>query len=55
MGQALDGQALDTLFREARSFTKMQPRPVTDSWRPALAGLREVRLKADTVLHVRKA
>jgi 3-hydroxypropanoate dehydrogenase len=30
MGQALGDQALDTLFREARTFTKWQPRPVTD-------------------------
>jgi 3-hydroxypropanoate dehydrogenase len=30
MGHALDDEALDTLFREARSFTSWQPRPVTD-------------------------
>ena len=30
MGQAVDDKALDTLFREARSYTKWQPRPVTD-------------------------
>jgi 3-hydroxypropanoate dehydrogenase len=30
MGHALDETALDALFREARSFTKWQPRPVTD-------------------------
>ena len=31
MGQSLDDRALDTLFREARTFTKWQPRPVTDA------------------------
>jgi 3-hydroxypropanoate dehydrogenase len=30
MGQRVDDKALDTLFREARTFTKWQPRPVTD-------------------------
>src|SRR6202171_3872309 len=30
MGQQVDDRALDTLFREARSYTKWQPRPVTD-------------------------
>jgi 3-hydroxypropanoate dehydrogenase len=30
MGQALDDPALNTLFREARTFTKWQPRPVPD-------------------------
>src|SRR4051812_9414673 len=30
LGQALDDKALDTLFREARSYTKWQQRPVTD-------------------------
>ena len=30
MGQRVDDSALDTLFREARTFTKWQPRPVTD-------------------------
>src|SRR2546422_10934386 len=30
LGQTLDDKALDTLFREARSYTKWQPRPVTD-------------------------
>ena len=30
MGQAVDDNALDTLFREARSYTTWQPRPVTD-------------------------
>ncbi len=30
MSQPVDGRALDTLFREARSYTKWQPRPVTD-------------------------
>src|SRR6266516_4015024 len=29
MGQ-LDDKALDTLFRDARTYTKWQPRPVTD-------------------------
>jgi 3-hydroxypropanoate dehydrogenase len=30
MGHPVDSTALDTLFREARTFTKWQPRPVTD-------------------------
>ena len=30
MGQPIDDAALDTLFREARTHTKWQPRPVTD-------------------------
>jgi 3-hydroxypropanoate dehydrogenase len=30
MGQKVDDKALDTLFREARSFAKWQARPVTD-------------------------
>ena len=30
MGQILEGKALDTLFREARTYSKWQPRPVTD-------------------------
>jgi 3-hydroxypropanoate dehydrogenase len=30
MGQKVDDAALDTLFREARSYTKWQPRPVTE-------------------------
>jgi 3-hydroxypropanoate dehydrogenase len=30
MGQTLDDKALDVLFREARSHSKWQPRPVTD-------------------------
>src|SRR6266478_3148695 len=30
MARAVDDAALDTLFREARSYTKWQPRPVTD-------------------------
>ncbi|TMQ55142.1 MAG: malonic semialdehyde reductase [Candidatus Eisenbacteria bacterium] len=30
MGQTLDDKALDTLFCEARSYAKWQPRPVTD-------------------------
>ena len=30
MGQTVDDTALDTLFRGARSYTKWQPRPVTD-------------------------
>src|SRR5947208_4150491 len=30
LGPTLDDKALDTLFREARSYTKWQPRPVTD-------------------------
>jgi len=30
MGQRVDENALDSLFREARSYTKWQPRPVSD-------------------------
>jgi 3-hydroxypropanoate dehydrogenase len=30
MGNAVDNRALDTLFREARTFAKWQPRPVPD-------------------------
>jgi 3-hydroxypropanoate dehydrogenase len=30
MGQTLDAAALDTLFREARTYTKWLPKPVTD-------------------------
>ena len=30
MGQPIDDKALDTLFREARTHTKWQPRAVTD-------------------------
>jgi 3-hydroxypropanoate dehydrogenase len=30
MGQTVDDAALDTLFREARTHTKWQPRPVSD-------------------------
>ena len=30
MGQAVDDQALNALFRDARTHTKWQPRPVTD-------------------------
>jgi 3-hydroxypropanoate dehydrogenase len=30
MGHAIDDAALDTLFRESRSYTKWQPRPVSD-------------------------
>ena len=30
MGHALDDAALDTLFREARTYGKWQPRPVAD-------------------------
>jgi len=30
MGRTVDDTALDTLFREARSYTKWQPRPVSD-------------------------
>src|SRR2546426_9168180 len=30
MGQRVEDAALDTLFREARSYTRWQPRPVTD-------------------------
>jgi 3-hydroxypropanoate dehydrogenase len=30
MGQRIDETALDTLFREARTYTTWQPRPVTD-------------------------
>ena len=30
MSQRIDETALDTLFREARTYSKWQPRPVTD-------------------------
>src|SRR5213083_2234567 len=30
MGHTIDDAALDTLFREARTFAKWQPRPVSD-------------------------
>ena len=30
MAEPLDDKALDTLFREARTYTKWEPRPVTD-------------------------
>ena len=30
MGQKVDEKALDSLFREARTYTKWQPRPVSD-------------------------
>ena len=30
MAQTIDDSALDTLFREARTYTKWQPRPVAD-------------------------
>jgi hypothetical protein len=30
MGQRIDDTALDTLFRDARTFSKWQPRPVAD-------------------------
>ena len=30
MGEVIGDQALDTLFREARTYSKWQPRPVTD-------------------------
>src|SRR6185312_6919721 len=30
MGQPLDDAALDTLFREARTYSKWKPKPVTD-------------------------
>ena len=30
MGHTVDNAALDTLFRQARSYTKWQPRPVSD-------------------------
>jgi 3-hydroxypropanoate dehydrogenase len=30
MGQRIDDRALDTLFRTARTYSKWQPRPVTD-------------------------
>jgi 3-hydroxypropanoate dehydrogenase len=30
MGQAVDDKVLDTLFREARTFSRWQPRPVSD-------------------------
>src|ERR1700688_619513 len=30
MGRAVDDAALDTLFREARSYARWQPQPVTD-------------------------
>src|SRR5215204_5781160 len=31
MGHPVDDTALDTLFREARTYTKWQPEPVTDA------------------------
>src|ERR1700681_4181241 len=47
MGHTVDNAALETLFREARSYTKWQPRPVSDEtlrdlyellkWAPASA------------------
>jgi 3-hydroxypropanoate dehydrogenase len=36
MGQGVDDRALDTLFREARTYSKWQPRPVTDETLRAL-------------------
>src|ERR1700688_5312612 len=36
MGHTIDHAALDTLFREARSYTKWQPRPVPDDTLRAL-------------------
>src|SRR6266850_8397017 len=39
MGRTVDDTALDTLFREARSYTKWQPRPVTDETVQALYDL----------------
>jgi len=39
MGQPLDDQALDALFREARTFAKWQSRPVTDETLRALYDL----------------
>ena len=30
MGQTIDDSALDTLFREARTYTTWQPRPVAE-------------------------
>jgi 3-hydroxypropanoate dehydrogenase len=30
MGHTIDDSALDTLYREARTYTAWQPRPVTD-------------------------
>src|SRR5256885_7181819 len=30
MAQAIDDRALDTVFREARSYTRWQPQPVAD-------------------------
>src|SRR5258708_19699715 len=39
MGHTVDNAALDTLFREARSFTKWQPRSVSDD---TLRGLYEL-------------
>ena len=39
MGQVLDDTALDTLFREARTFGRWQPRPVTDETLHALYDL----------------
>src|SRR5215813_7987471 len=39
MGHAVDDTALDTLFREARTYTNWQPRPVTDETIRALYDL----------------
>ena len=36
MGQPLDDAALDTLFREARTYLKWQEKPVTDDTLRAL-------------------
>ena len=39
MGKALDNEALNILFREARTLTKWQPRPVPDEMLHALYDL----------------
>src|SRR6202161_1165123 len=39
MGQTIDDSALDTLFREARTYMTWQPRPVADQTLPDLYDL----------------
>ena len=41
MGQRIDDTALDTLFREARTYSKWQSRPVTDETRRDLYDVRK--------------
>ena len=45
MGEAIDDTALDTLFREARTYAKWQPRPVDGS--DAAGSLRAAEVGAD--------